>query len=228
VPRSFAGRSPFAASGAPGAGIPASDAESLFARVARRLAPNGIPRTADGFESRYVVTESTPIGAVRAALEVSARGADVRIVRDVANGRRATAPADGAHGSVRERLLAVAMRQPAILLAYAESGSVVIGETSVPCDDGACPALLAELDDGSELELVIDAATLDPVELRTRWCCSADEEPHDEILSYLAWIESAGVRIASRMSADDEAGGDRDLELVDWEWLPGEETPGMR
>ncbi len=218
VPQAFAERAPFTSGRAAGEGVPTSDGSGLLARVARSVVPGGVESAERGFSSRYAVSEETPLGRARSTLAVRSEAGDVSVAFETGGRTTLDPPPEGAALSGRERRLALAMRQPAILLAMAESGLAIIDEVDASCGEGTCAALIAELDDGTQLELLIDRSSGLPLELRTRWCCVSADDPADQTLRFVEWLENDGVRLASRIEAVDAGGGSSMIELVDWRW----------
>ncbi|MDH3284467.1 MAG: hypothetical protein OEQ13_06970 [Acidobacteriota bacterium] len=193
------------------------------------------------FRGEYRVRESTPLGPVTSLLSIEGepgvvgvhfgamrRTLSARVAQGRATLRVPEDRAGGAgHPGSADRIVALAYRQPALLVLAALSGEALVTETDADCATGTCPALSAELNDRSRLLVVLDPSTLRPLELRSRWCCGDDLGPPDEVVRYLAWTRKGGVELAADMEVIDLQGIRRSVVLVDWEWadVPAEGNP---
>nr|MBP7149456.1 hypothetical protein [Acidobacteriota bacterium] len=127
------------------------------------------------------------------------------------------------------RLEAISCREPAVFLARVLSGAV--GAAAVESACGApepCPALRADLADGSVVLLVVDRETHMPRSMKTWWAGKEDTRTPDEQVRYEAWRRVGGVQLAAVMTVEDALGAVRRFRLRDWVWELGPTAPGSR
>ncbi|MCU0222872.1 MAG: hypothetical protein MUF27_02110 [Acidobacteria bacterium] len=211
------------------------DAAERDAAAAQELARAALAALADGatptFDPRYNATyrvrEETPAGPVESTLRIVASPDGISWSVDAPDwtieaeerAAKGSAPADGViHLPQPNRLLGLALREPAILLASVADGSVGAEAVRANCDGALCPALRAELEDGSVLTLVLDEATKMPRTLRTWWPGKDESRTPDEQVRYLAWRRAGTVRVAEQISVEDALGTTRRVTLDEWTW----------
>ncbi|MCU0229880.1 MAG: hypothetical protein MUC67_00740 [Acidobacteria bacterium] len=211
------------------------DAAERDAAAAQDLARAALSALADGatpaFDPRYRATyhvrEETPAGPVDSTLRIVASPEGIGWTVDAPDWtieaeerpEKRTSPADGViHLPQPNRLLGLVLREPAILLASVVDGSVAAEAVRASCDGTLCPALRAELEDGSVLTLVLDDATRMPRSLRTWWPGKDESRAPDEQVRYLAWRRVGTVRVAEQVSVEDALGTTRRVSLDEWIW----------
>ncbi len=211
------------------------DAAERDAAAAQELARAALAALADGatpaFDPRYHATyrvrEETPAGPVESTLRIVASPDGISWSVDAPDwtieaeerAAKGAAPADGViHLPQPNRLLGLALREPAILLASVADGTVGAEAVRATCDGALCPALRAELEDGSVLTLVLDEATKMPRALRTWWPGKDESRVPDEQVRYLAWRRAGTVRVAEQVSVEDALGTTRRVTLEEWSW----------
>lgn len=211
------------------------DAAERDAAAAQALARAALDALGDGttpaFDPRYRATyrvrEETPAGAVDAVLRVVASPEGISWTIDAPDwtieaaeraGKGSPAPEGVIHLPQPNRLLGLALREPAILLANVVDGTVTAEAVRATCDGALCPALRAELEDGSVLTLVLDEATKMPRALRTWWPGKDESRAPDEQVRYLGWRRAGTVRVAETLSVEDALGTTRRVSLDEWTW----------
>ena len=211
------------------------DAAERDAAAAQELARAALTALADGatpaFDPRYRATyrvrEETPAGPIESTLRIVASPDGISWTVDAPDWTieaeerpgKGTASTDGViHLPQPNRLLGLALREPAILLASVVDGAVTAEVVRATCDGTLCPALRAELEDGSVLTLVLDDATKLPRALRTWWPGKDEKRVPDEQVRYLAWRKAGTVRVAELVSVEDALGTTRRVSLDEWTW----------
>ncbi len=211
------------------------DAAERDTAAAQELARAALAALADGkppaFDPRYHATyrvrEETPAGPIESTLRVvaSAEGiswsidaADWTIEAEERPGKGSPSPDGVIHLPQPNRLLGMALREPAILLASVVDGAVAAEVVRAACDGALCPALRAELEDGSILTLVLDETTKMPRALRTWWPGKDESRVPDEQVRYIGWRKAGPVRVAELVSVEDALGTTRRISLDEWSW----------
>jgi hypothetical protein len=212
------------------------DAAERDAAAAQELARGALAALADGatpaFDPRYRATyrvrEETPAGPIESTLRIVASpdgiawtvdAPDWTIEAEERPGKGTPSPDGVIHLPQPNRLLGLALREPAILLASVVDGTVAAEAVRATCDGVLCPALRAELEDGSVLTLVLDDATKMPRALRTWWPGKDEGRAPDEQVRYLGWRKAGTVRVAEQVSVEDALGTTRRVTLDEWSWL---------
>lgn len=205
----------------------AAAAQELARAALAALAVGTTPAFDPRYRATYRVREETPAGPVESTLRIVASPDGISWSVDAPDwtieaeerAAKGAAPADGViHLPQPNRLLGLALREPAILLASIADGTVGAEAVRASCDGALCPALRAELEDGSVLTLVLDDATKMPRALRTWWPGKDESRAPDEQVRYLAWRRAGTVRVAEQVSVEDALGTTRRVTLEEWSW----------
>ena len=205
----------------------AAAAQELARAALTALADGTTPAFDPRYRATYRVREETPAGPIESTLRIVASpegiswtvdAPDWTIEAEERPGKGTAAPDGVIHLPQPNRLLGLALREPAILLASVVDGSVTAEAVRATCDGALCPALRAELEDGSVLTLVLDEATRMPRALRTWWPGKDESRAPDEQVRYLAWRRAGTVRVAEQVSVEDALGTTRRVTLDEWKW----------
>ena len=205
----------------------AAAAQELARAVLTALADGATPAFDPRYRATYRVREETPAGAIESTLRIVASpdgitwtvdAPDWTIEAEERPGKGTASPDGVIHLPQPNRLLGLALREPAILLASVVDGAVTAEVVRATCDGTLCPALRAELEDGSVLTLVLDDATKMPRALRTWWPGKDEKRVPDEQVRYLAWRKVGTVRVAELVSVEDALGTTRRVSLDEWTW----------
>lgn len=210
------------------------DLRPLAESVVRKLSTPGEEPPRQAFSATYRVFEDTPAGSFVADLEVDSgeAGAALRW-RGPGWTLEARSSKDGGQvlldgGAVTEapsaaldRVEAYASQEPVVLAAAVAAGLIPARVQMVACPGAdRCPAIRAELPEGSTLLLVLDASSAQPLETRIWWAAKDGDREPDEVLRYGDWREIDGTRIAGRLEVTARDAAPRRFELVRWRWFP--------
>lgn len=183
------------------------------------------------FRARYKVREETPFGAADLTMVVKGGPGGNSITvegekwtvtaeqKEQGSEALVTSPQEATFSLPQAgRLDSLVFREPVVLLGAVLSNQVTASAARSLCGDQPCPALRAELPDGTVLRMDLDPATSFPFEMRIWWPGKDESRIPDQRVRYLGWKEEGGTRVAAEFTVEDALGSIRRVWLLDWDF----------